>query len=62
MKVILEYDEETGQIKDSTGVVIAAWHNLSYFDEVKDGQDVAQLMSLGASVDDLLRMKAAGII
>lgn len=67
MKVILEYDPETGHIKDKQGVIIFTWFALQYFDEVQQKTEESisvkdTLLLTKYSADDLIKLKNAGII
>ena len=60
-KYIIEIDE-TGTLFDknniNTGIVLSSYQ----FEEYKDSSNISELMALGATPDDLLKLKAAGVI
>lgn len=63
MRKIVAYLDDSGNLidcdKNNTGLNVSAW---SFDDAEQDAVDVAKLMSLGATSDDLLKLKASGVI
>ena len=60
MKVILNYDEATGNITDSTGMVLFTWAGLNY-ESVQDGggsssqvdgEQLIRIMKIAANISD----------
>ena len=52
MKVIVDYDASTGQIKDQSGQIVATWFDLRY-------EPVLETVS-ATEVNDLVKLKEAG--
>lgn len=49
MKVILDYDQSTGSIKDKDGLIVATWSNLN-----------CEKAEKKAYIDELIKLKEAG--
>ena len=64
MKVLLEYNEITGELKDTTGTTIATWLGLKPLDKDKDSvvDKTIELVRLGLSPDDIIKLKHQGLI
>lgn len=58
-KVIFLYDDATGEIKDSKGMVIYMPGMEPFEDEEK--VSIIDLMKLGATPDDIIKMKNNGV-
>ena len=59
MKVIFDYDEITGQIKDSTGLTICMM-NMKPFDHVSN--KTVELIKLGVKVEEIIKLKNQGLL
>ncbi|MDR9502688.1 MAG: hypothetical protein RI601_12925 [Desulfurivibrionaceae bacterium] len=64
MKIALNYDERTGNVTDNKGSLILRWMGLEEFEiqEKQDGKEIIQLVSLGVSPDDLIKLKENGLL
>ncbi len=66
MKKVIATIEDNGNLVDDNGTIIMATGGMNYkfaeLDETKEGFSVAQLVSLGVTPDDLIKMKANGVI
>ena len=64
MKVLLEYNEATGELKDTTGTTITSWLGLKPFGKDKDSvvDKTIELVRLGLSPDDIIKLKHQGLI
>ena len=70
MKVVLEYDSATGELKDNDGASITTWHGLE--DEhaldtstAKAGTGTSTLIKLkseGFTADEIIQLNREGII
>jgi len=56
-KVIFEYDESTGSIVDSVGVTACALPNMKPFESDK-GKNTVELVKLGMSADEIIKLNA----
>jgi hypothetical protein len=65
MKVILNYDESTGQITDMHGMVVCTWMGLNYeelsgggqSDSMIDGEQLIRIMKMSAHIEDADKIK-----
>ena len=46
MKILLDYDATTGEIKDRKGMIICNWVNLDYLDPPKGSERVEEILAL----------------
>lgn len=62
MKVILEYDQGSGQITDASGTVVANWFGLMSFQKDEQAAAPVESQALVASVkaDQAIKLKEAG--
>lgn len=65
-KVIVEYDESTGQICDAIGTPIFTWPGLQHFGEAQDSgvsvRDVIKLKEGGFSAEEIVTMRDGGVL
>ncbi len=61
-KVVLEYDTSTGGLTDARGVYACAHIGLESFEYEGGNGDVIELVKLGATCEDIIKMKHAGLI
>jgi hypothetical protein len=63
-KYLIEYDPNTCQFTDDSGLVIATYcgANLKTAEESEAPSDVLALVKQGLSADDLVKLKNMGII
>ena len=66
MKKVIATIDDSGNLTDNNGIVMVSTTGMNYdlpeLDESKEGFSVAQLVSLGVTPDDLIKMKANGVI
>ena len=69
MKVILEYDQVTGQVTDATGAILVCWMGLQSFEnhqEVSEKSvsvaEIAHLYQQGVSPHDMVTLKENGLL
>lgn len=67
MKVILNYDDETGQITDRSGQILITWLNLRYEPVLEtvsatEINDLVKLKEAGFTVEELVNMRDRGLI
>ena len=65
MKKVIVTVDDVGNLVDDNGVslgLMAANFVFKEFDDTKIKVDVAKLMGFGASADDLIKLKATGVI
>ena len=64
MKVVLEYDGSTGAIKDATGTLIANWVGLQSLEPTEESKadKTVELVKLGVSPDDIIKLKHQGLL
>ena len=62
MKIVLEYDEATASLTDKSGIYVAAVVGLVSFEEENNNKDIIELVKLGVSSDDIIKMKHNGLI
>ena len=65
MKVIVEYDQVTGEIKDKSGMTIGSWFELEHFgspDEPNKVRDIIKLKDAGFTAEDIVTMKEGGLL
>lgn len=66
-KVVLEYDDVTTELKDRDGNFVALWgldqgHFLEEKPVANTQEDIKGLVSSGISVDDIIKLKNAGLL
>jgi len=64
MKVLIEYNEVTGQMTDVDGIQVGTWMNINSF-ELNSGVSVEVLIKLknaGYTADEIIQMKNKEII
>lgn len=64
-KIVIEYDETTGNMVDASGMCIGNWTEVKPFDEIDRQSTVRDLIKLkdaGFSADDIVTMKEGGVI
>jgi len=66
-KVVLEYDDVTTELKDKDGNFVAIWvldqsHFLEEQSTSNTQEDIKGLVSSGISVDDIIKLKNAGLL
>lgn len=65
-KVVVEYDESTGQVYDAIGTPIIMWAGLQHFGEAQDSgvsvRDVIKLKEAGFSAEEIVTMKDGGVL
>jgi len=65
-KVIVEYDEVSGNLFDATGLQIATWCNLQHFGEPGETtlkpRDLVALKDAGFTAEDIVIMREGGVI
>ena len=61
-KVVLEYDTSTGGLTDARGVCAGVYMGLESFEYEGGNGDVIELVKLGATCEDIIKMKHAGLI
>ena len=66
-KVVLEYDDVTTELKDNYGNFVVSWgldqsHFLEEQSTSNTQEDIKGLVSSGISVDDIIKLKNAGLL
>lgn len=64
-KVIVRIDDNGNMIDENGSIIVcvsAMNYNLAEYDESASSIDAAKLLGLGATPDDLIKLKAAGVI
>lgn len=69
-KVVLEYDDVTTELKDNYGNFVVSWglDESHFLKELKEQstsntqEDIKGLVSSGISVDDIIKLKNAGLL
>ena len=59
-KVILNYDENTGNLYDASGAQIVSWTGLKSFEP--DNNLTLELIKQGVSVDEIIKLKNQDLI
>lgn len=62
MQITLEYDESTGLLTDKTGMNVVGVTGLVSFEPETSNDDIIQLIKLGVSSDDIIKMKNNDLI
>lgn len=62
MKILLDYNETTGNVHDKAGNYIGSFMGVVPFEQEKDHSATVELMKLGCSADDLIKLKANGLL
>lgn len=67
MKVIVNYDDVTGQITDESGQIVGAWFDLRYEPVLEtvsatEINDLVKLKEAGFTVEELVNMRDGGLI
>lgn len=62
MKKVIAYVDDNGNLYDSSKSNTTLNVSSYVWNELEESVDVAKLMSLGATTDDLLKLKASEII
>lgn len=64
-RVIVQYEESSGNIFDRNGTLITAWHGLEHMGEPENGSNVRDLIKLkeaGFTAEDIVAMKEGGVL
>lgn len=61
-KVILEYQEQTGNINDAAGNLVGTWVGLIGFDPAISVDKLVELKKAGFTVDDIVELKKKGLL
>jgi len=66
VKIVLEYEEATGQITDKDGQIVGNWFNPRSFEQEEDKgakvRDIIKLKDAGFSAEDIVTMKDGGVL
>lgn len=63
MKVIMNYDENTGALTDKNGMTIINWINLQYEESSGSSIDIlVKLKNSGFSTDEIIELKRKELI
>lgn len=67
MKIVLDYDKDTGEIKDpDNGVTVATWvglaHHIAKESEGVEVSDLVALKEAGYTAEEIIELKKKGII
>ena len=64
MKVVVEYNAETGEIKDAVGMYVGSFFGLESFEIPKESnvRDLIKLKEAGFTAEDLVQMKEGGLL
>lgn len=71
MKVVLNYDKDTGMVQDNSGVYIGTWTNPTDIEGHKETdaaddqsiiESIVRLKNAGCSVDEIIEMKKNGLV
>lgn len=64
-KIVLEYDEETGEVRDANGVHVGFNMVIKGFEPEKPKTDVSALVSMkdaGFTAEEIMQMKREGLV
>jgi len=62
MRIVLEYDEATGALTDKAGIYVSGVTGLTSVEPENNNKDTIELVKLGVSSDDIIKMKHNGLI
>jgi hypothetical protein len=57
MKVILDYDEVTNEIRDASGVLVTCFAGLKGFESEQPKAPVLELIKQGVSPDEIIKLR-----
>jgi|GEM_PF-3012404 len=62
MRIVLEYDQSTGGLTDKNGMYVVGVVNLVSLEPENNNKDIIELIKLGVSSDDIIKMKNNDLI
>jgi len=62
MLITLEYDQTTGGLTDKNGMYVVGVTNLVSCEPENNNKDIIELIKLGVSSDDIIKMKNNDLI
>ena len=62
MKIILEYNNETGQLIDKNGIYVGIYVGIVPFDDSTTVDTIIKLKEAGFSANDIIEMNARGVV
>ena len=66
MKILLDYDPQTGMIRDNSGLLIFTWQGLDGHEHKEDkGKDIESLVTLknaGFDTNEIIELNRKGLV